>query len=202
MPVFFGSSGVLFLTPFYLQEILGYSPKVSGLAVIPGAFSMAVCGALSGRLSDYFGWGRFTILGLMISATGILVLSFLSLNSSLMHVIAGLLLHSTGMGIFYSPNSSAILSSTPENQRGLASSMVNLVRNSGSIVSVALVTSVVTVTMGSLGFDPSLDAVISADTAGTAAAFVIGLQWAYRCLGCLILLALVSTLFQMKSQIR
>ena len=200
--MFFGSSGVLFLTPFYLQEILGYSPKVSGLAVIPGAFSMAVCGALSGRLSDYFGWGRFTILGLMISATGLLVLSFLSLHSSLMHVIAGLLLHSTGMGIFYSPNSSAILSSTPENQRGLASSMVNLVRNSGSIVSVALVTSVVTVTMGSLGFDPSLDAVISADTAGTAAAFVIGLQWAYRCLGCLILLALVSTLFQMKSQIR
>ena len=117
--MFFGSSGVLFLTPFYLQEILGYSPKVSGLAVIPGAFSMAVCGALSGRLSDYFGWGRFTILGLMISATGLLVLSFLSLNSSLMHVIAGLLLHSTGMGIFYSPNSSAILSSTPENQRGI-----------------------------------------------------------------------------------
>ena len=35
--MFFGSTGVLFLTPFYLQEILGYSPKVSGLAVIPGA---------------------------------------------------------------------------------------------------------------------------------------------------------------------
>ncbi len=199
--MFFGSSGVLFLTPFYLQEILGYSPKVSGLAVIPGALSMAVCGALSGRLSDYFGWGRFALLGLAISATGLFVLSFLSTDSSLSHVIAGLILHSTGMGIFYSPNSSAILSATPANQRGLASSMVNLVRNSGSIVSVALVTGVVTLTMGSLGFEPSLEAVRSTGTEGTISAFVVGLQWAYRCLGTLILLALIATLLQVRSPI-
>ncbi|MBO55606.1 MAG: hypothetical protein CL886_08100 [Dehalococcoidia bacterium] len=199
--MFFGSSGVLFLTPFYLQEILGYSPKVSGLAVIPGAFSMAVCGALSGRLSDQFGWGRFTIMGLSISAAGLLVLSFLTANSSLLHVIGGLTLHSTGMGIFYSPNSSAILSATPITQRGLASSMVNLVRNSGSIVSVALVTSVVAFTMGSLGFEPSLEAVGYTGPTGIITAFVNGLQWAYRSLAFLVLLAIVATLFQIRSQI-
>ena len=105
------------------------------------------------------------------------------------------------MGIFYSPNSSAILSATPANQRGLASSMVNLVRNSGSIVSVALVTGVVTLTMGSLGFEPSLEAVRSTGTEGTISAFVVGLQWAYRCLGTLILLALIATLLQVRSPI-
>ena len=62
---FLGSSSVLFLMPFYLQNVLGYSPKVAGLAIVPGALCMAVMGSVSGVLSDRFGWRWFTVGGMM-----------------------------------------------------------------------------------------------------------------------------------------
>jgi MFS family permease len=194
--MFVGSSGILFLTPFYLQEILLFSPKMSGLAVVPGAFCMAVTGALSGRLSDKFGWGRFTVLGLFLSASGLWILSLLTVNSPLLHVISGLTLHSSGMGIFYSPNSSSILSAAGTANQGLASGIVNLVRNSGSIISVALATGIVTSNMAGMGFEPSLDAVRVAEISGIDVAFVTGLRWAYRMLATLIILSLLFSILQ------
>jgi len=196
--MFVGSSGVLFLTPFYLQEILLFSPKISGLTVVPGALCMTILGAVSGRLSDKFGWGRFALLGLFLSASGLWILSFLTVDSHLIHVICGLVLHSCGMGIFYSPNSSAILSVAGTANQGLASGMVNLVRNSGSIVSVALATGVVTSSMAGMGFEPSLDAVRGAEIVGINEAFVTGLRWAYRTLGTLIVFSLLCSVLQIR----
>jgi EmrB/QacA subfamily drug resistance transporter len=200
--MFVGSSGVLFLTPFYLQEVLLFSPKISGLTVVPGAFCMTILGVVSGRLSDKFGWGRFTLLGLCLSASGLWILSFLMVDSPLVHVISGLVLHSCGMGIFYSPNSSAILSASGQANQGLASGMVNLVRNSGSIVSVALATGVVTLSMAGMGFEPSLDAVRGAEIIGINEAFVTGLRWAYRTLGTLIVFSLFCSVLQIRQSQR
>ncbi len=60
--IFFGSSAVLFLTPFYLQRVLGYSPRDAGLLVVPGALFMAVLGPLKRRAlrplraEDFYRW--------------------------------------------------------------------------------------------------------------------------------------------------
>ena len=177
--MFMGSSAVLFMTPFYLQNVLGYKPSVAGLAVVPGAMCMAILGPLSGRLSDRFGWRKFTVAGLMLSATGIAILSRLSADSSLWHVIPALMMISSGMGTFYSPNSSSILSAVEGDSHGVISGLVNLIRNAGNVVSIAVATAIVTATMGSLGYEPNLDAVRHGGSSGVEAAFTVGLRYAY-----------------------
>ena len=189
---FMGSSAVLFMTPFYLQNVLGYSPSVAGLAVVPGATCMALLGPLSGRLSDRFGWRPFTVGGLAFSLTGITMLSQLSPDSPLLHVIGALMLTNSGMGTFYSPNSSSILSAVERERHGVISALLNLIRNGGNVISVAVATAIVTATMGSMGYEPSLDAVRNAGAvSGVGAAFTAGLKYAYFTMLAWVLLAML-----------
>ena len=196
--MFLGSSAVLFMTPFYLQSVLGYRPSIAGLAVVPGAICMALLGPLSGWLSDRFGWRRFTVGGLALSATGILILSRLSDDSSLFLVIPALMLQSSGMGTFYSPNSSSILGAVEQERHGVISAFLNLIRNGGNVVSVAVATAIVTITMGSMGYEPSLDAVRTGAGSGVGAAFTAGLKYAYMTMACCVLLAMFISLLPLR----
>ena len=149
---FLGSSATLFLTPFYLQKVLGYEPMLAGLMVVPGAACMAILGPLSGHLSDRFGWRKFTVGGLCLSASGVAILSRVSEDTSVLLVIPALMLQSGGMGVFYSPNTSSILSVVERSKYGVVTAFLNLVRNSANVASVAVATAVVTATMGIMGY--------------------------------------------------
>ena len=173
---FMGSSAVLFLMPFYLQGVLGYSPKSAGLILMPGALSMAVMGTLGGTLSDRFGRRWFTVGGLASTATGLFLLSRLTDGSTLPMVMAPLILTNCGMGLFYSPNASSVLAAVEREKFGIVSAMVNLTRNAANVTSLAMATAIVTATMGSLGFEPSLDAVGGATGSGVVHAFTVGMH--------------------------
>ena len=194
--IFVGSSSVLFLTPFYLQRVLGYSPREAGLIVIPGAMCMALLGPICGRLSDRYGWRPFTIGGLALSISGLLILSGSTESSSLLLVMPALMLLSSGMGVFYSPNSSSILSAVERERYGVVSGFLNLVRNAGNVTSVAFATAIVTATMGSMGYAPTLEAVQAGSAAGVSHAFVAGLRNAYLTMVGLLLIAMVVSVFK------
>ena len=187
---FMGNSAILILMPFYLQGVLGFSPRIVGLVVMPGALCMALLGPLSGVLSDRYGPRFFTIGGLACSATGLFLLSRLNEGSSLGMVMPGLILTSGGMGMFYSPNTSSVLSSVELEKYGIVSSFLNLVRNGANIISLAMATAIVTATMGSMGFEPSLDAVRESAEMGVGHAFSIGMRNAFLVMMSLILVGL------------
>ena len=193
---FLGSSSVLFLMPFYLQNVLGYSPKVAGLAIVPGALCMAVMGSVSGVLSDKFGWRWFTVGGMMLTTAGLLVLTRLTETSSLWMVMPGLILMNTGMGTFYSPNASSVLSSVARESYGVVSGFLNLVRNSANVISLAIATTIVTATMGSMGFEPSLEAVRGETVEGVKGAFTQGTRYAFFVLVVLVIGAMTCSFLQ------
>ena len=188
--IFLGSSAVLFLIPFYVQGVLGFSPKIAGLITIPGALAMGLMGPLSGTLSDRYGSRWFTVGGLASSATGVFLLSRLTENSSLAMVVPAMVLTNAGMGLFYSPNSSSVFSSVEPQKYSSVSSLLNLVRNGANIISLAMATAIVTATMGSLGFEPSLDAVRESTQVGVGHAFSVGLRNSFLVMGSLLLLAM------------
>ena len=192
---FLGSQAALFLTPFYLQQVLGFTPRETGLILVPNAVCMAVLGPVSGHLSDRLGWRRFTVGGLMLSTSSLFLLSRLTVSSSLAYVMPALMLQSAGMGVFYSPNSSSILSSVERERYGVLLGFLNLIRNSANVTSVAMATAIVTATMGAMGYEPSLEAVRGTGGAGVGDAFTMGLRNAYlTMMGMLLIAIAVSAL--------
>ena len=187
---FLGESAVLVMTPFYLQSVLGFSPWTAGLILMSAALSMTLMGPLSGVLTDRYGWRLFTVGGLASSATGLFLLSRLTDHSSVALVLPALVLVEAGMGTFWSPNTSSVLSSVETEKYGIVSGLLSLVRNAGNIVSLAMATAIITATMGSLGFEPSLDAVRESTGAGVGHAFTVGLRNAYLVMIALVLIAM------------
>ena len=193
---FLGQSSVLFLMPFYIQNVLGYSPKIAGMVVMPGALCMAIMGSVSGTLSDKFGWRWFTVGGMICSTVGLVMLSRITETSPLWEVIPGLMLVSCGMGTFYSANSSSVLSAVGRESYGVVSGFLNLVRNSANVISLAIATTIVTVTMGSLGFEPSLEAVRNGTVEGVRGAFTEGMRYSFYVLVALVIASMTVSFLQ------
>ena len=193
---FLGMQSVRFLMPFYLQAVLGLSPGQVGLIIVPGAIGMIITGPLSGRLSDRFGWRWFTMGGLLVSAGGLFILSTLQPTTPFWLAMAGMIMQSTGIGIFNAPNNSSILSAVESSKFGVISGFLNLVRNAGNLCSIAIATAIVTATMGSLGFEPSLAGVTSEGSEGLLAAFTSGLRVAYTIMAFVVLAGVVASAFK------
>ena len=193
---FVGMSSVRFLMPFYLQVVLGYSPREVGLMIVPAALTMVITGPLGGRLSDRFGWTKFNVGGLMLSATGLFILSRLTEDSSPYMVIAAMVIQSSGTGVFNAPNNSSVLSAVEPERYGVISAFLNLVRNSGNVVGTAIATAIVTGVMASMGFLPSLAEVSDGGDGGILSAFTAGLQTAYLWMSLLVLAGAAISAFK------
>ena len=119
------------LMPFYLQNVLLFTPQKLGLFMMSMPLAMLLVAPLAGYLSDLIGTRIPASLGLAFSGAGIFSLSFLGLDASEIDIVWRLVLIGIGMGIFGSPNSNAVLSSVPRKHVGIASGMTAMMRSSG-----------------------------------------------------------------------
>ena len=182
---FLGSTSIQFLIPLYLQSVRGYDATRIGLMLVPTAIAMIVMGPISGRLCDRYGWGALTVGGMAVCATGMYLLSRLTEASPLGLVMAGMILQASGLGIFMTPNTSAILSAVEETGYGVVMALAQLVRNAANVTSVAVATAIVTATMAAMGHPPSLDAVSDASDGGVLLSFTSGLRVTFLVMGSL-----------------
>ncbi|MCL6591266.1 MAG: MFS transporter [Firmicutes bacterium] len=129
---------IILLAPFYLQKLRGLSPAQAGLfmAAMP-AITMLVS-PVSGSLSDRMDTRYLSSGGMAIIAFGMWMLSNLTANSADLFIIAGLIITGFGIGLFQTPNNSAIMGSAPPSKRGVASGMLATMRNVGMVLGVAL----------------------------------------------------------------
>jgi len=74
-------------------------------------------------------------------------LSELGTNSPYLYVALGLAIMGIGSGLFFSPNASAVMSSTPRGYYGVGSGMMTTLRNTGQVVSIALALAVAAAAM-------------------------------------------------------
>ena len=189
---FMGSASMIFVMPFYLQNVLGYNAREAGLMLIPSAVTLAIMGSVSGRLSDRFGWRLLNMGGLSLSAGALFSFGlFLDSDSPLALVIPLMIMNTSGVGMFSSPNNNSILSAVPRSRYGVITALTQLTRNSANVTSIALATAVIVATMASFGFEPRLDAVTETGGAEIGAAFVAGMHRAFFVMGGLVALGVV-----------
>ncbi|MEI8094353.1 MAG: MFS transporter [Spirochaetales bacterium] len=126
------------LVPFYFQVVQGWGPAVTGLAMMAFPIVMAVVSPVSGKLSDRFGSVKLATLGLFVGAVGLLLLALVGPWWSPFAVIGGLSLMGFSMGVFQSPNNSALMGAAPKNLLGSATGFTQLARNLGTAAGISL----------------------------------------------------------------
>jgi EmrB/QacA subfamily drug resistance transporter len=135
---FVAIAGTTLLLPFYLEDVLGYDPRQVGflLAVVP--VSLGVTAPIAGSLSDRLGTQLITVVGLAVLVLGYFTLSTLDTGTSAIGYILRFLPIGIGMGIFQSPNNSAIMGSASRGQLGIVSGTLAATRMVGQTTGVAL----------------------------------------------------------------
>jgi EmrB/QacA subfamily drug resistance transporter len=135
---FISTSGTIILMPFYLENVLGYDPRSVGflLAIVP--VTVGITAPLSGTLSDRVGTRPITVVGLMILLTGFLAVSTLSLETTALGYMLRFLPVGIGIGVFQSPNNSAVMGAVPRTRLGVASGLLSITRTLGQIAGIAV----------------------------------------------------------------
>jgi len=139
---FAGMSGVLVLVPFYLEQVQNLQPRQVGLYLVILPIMMFVIAPLSGRLSDRIGFRILTTGGLIVLAVGLWLLTGLSPTTDSQYIIVTLVVIGAGVGMFTTPNSSAMMGAVSVGQRAVASGIIATNRNIGMSVGVALATAI------------------------------------------------------------
>ena len=129
---------VMFLMPFYLEELRALPVHLAGLLMTAVPLTIAVVAPLSGRLSDRFGSRLLSSSGLAIVCLGLWFLSRLRSGGSLFGIVWPLVVTGFGQALFQPPNNNAILSSVPPQRLGIASGFLSTVRVLGQSSSVAI----------------------------------------------------------------
>ncbi len=139
---FVASAGLVFLIPFYLQNVLGYDPQLAGMLMAVFPVMLGITGPISGWLSDRFGFHLLTVLGLGILSFGYFGLTRLTTSTSAMEFALIYLPIGIGMGLFQSPNNSSILSSASAGRLGVVSSLLAITRTLGQTCGTAIIGSI------------------------------------------------------------
>jgi MFS family permease len=130
---------VLFLLIFFLQGPYGQDPLMAGLLLAPFGLAFMLIGPLSGRLSDRVGSKLLAPIGLGVSALGLLGLVFVQASTPFWLLAVFMALMGGGSGFFVSPNTNAIMSSVQAQMRGAAAGILNMLNNTGQMLSIAIV---------------------------------------------------------------
>jgi len=135
--IFICLAGSLILMPFYIQNVLGYDPQQTGLLMATVPVALGVIAPISGILSDRFGSRPITVTGLVVLTFGFLAVSSLDAETTTLGYILRFLPVGLGMGIFQSPNNSAIMGAAPRDRLGIASGMLAVTRTLGQTTGIA-----------------------------------------------------------------
>lgn len=136
-------SALLVLLPFYLEEVMGYSPEHAGylMSVIP--FTVFIVAPISGHLTDVMGSKVLSIIGASLASFSLFFMGGLfgdGLTDSTREywIVIVLCIAGLASGLFQSPNNVALMSSIPTDRLGVASAMMATIRNLGLVTGTGL----------------------------------------------------------------
>jgi EmrB/QacA subfamily drug resistance transporter len=147
---------VTFYLSLYLQYIKGFSPEHAGMILVVQPVAMALVTSAAGRLSDRIEPGKIASVGMALSALSLVLLVFISSDTSLLAIISILLILGIGLGIFSSPNTNAIMGSVERNCYGVASGTLGTMRLAGQMLSMGITMMVLAIFVGNARITPDL----------------------------------------------
>lgn len=162
----FLSSAILILAdvylPIYMQNVLGYDAKISGLALAPMSFAWLISSVILGKCIVKYGGKAVIVISNAIILLSVMLLPTLGINSTLLLVIIYVFIMGFGFGGAFTTLTIIIQESVEYNKRGVATATNSLIRTLGQTIGVSLFGSIFNLYIvkyftqqGIAGVDPS-----------------------------------------------
>jgi len=128
------------LIPQFLQQMMGYTAELAGLALSPGGavimFMMPVVGILVSKADI-----RILIaFGCTVSALALFVMAGWNLTIDYRHAVEARMLQTFGLAFLFIPINVAAFAYVPKEKTNMGTGIINLARNIGASVGIATVT--------------------------------------------------------------
>ncbi|WP_323120415.1 MFS transporter [Burkholderia alba] len=137
--VYVGYFGLLFVLSLYLHGKLGMNARQTGLALLPLAASLSLGNLLSGRLHGRLGAMQMMAGGLVLAALAVpAVAGLLDAGAPWFAVDAAMAAFGIGTALSVPPMIATVLEQVPANAAGVASGLLNALRQAGSLLGVAM----------------------------------------------------------------
>ena len=138
-----GWFGFQFIATLYMQQLRGWSPLQTGLAIFPGGFLVAVLAPRIAPLVMRFGIRRLITAGLASTAIGYALFLPIGVDSPYVTAILPTMIFAGfGFALAYGPLNIAATNGVAANEQGLASGLVSTSFQFGGALVLAVVTAV------------------------------------------------------------
>ena len=142
---FAGFLALFFFLTLYMQDVLGYSAIQTGLAYLPLCFAVAVSAGISSQLLSRVGTRPVIVVGAVVAAGGLYLLSRIPVDGSyVVDLLPGLLVLAVGGGAVFVGVTTAANAGVPADKAGLAAALLNASQQLGGALGLAIFTAVST----------------------------------------------------------
>jgi EmrB/QacA subfamily drug resistance transporter len=147
LAVFFtgiGTFGVFLFVTYYLQQDLGFSPLMSGLAFLPMIGSVIFTSVwVNALLLGKLGPRPLVVCGMLLAALGLVLLTRLTVESTYAaNILPSLIVIGAGLGLVFPTASNTATARVDPAVSGVASSLVNVGQQVGGSVGTALLNTI------------------------------------------------------------
>jgi predicted MFS family arabinose efflux permease len=152
--VYAGLSTLTFFLVLFLQQIAGYTPVESGLALLPVTAMMFVLSRQVGRLSMRYGPRLFMGIGPLVAAAGVAAIARLGTAFNYWtELFPPLIVFSLGLSLIVAPLTATVLSDAGPSDAGVASGVNNAAARVAGLLGIAVVGAAVAGSSNSLDLD-------------------------------------------------
>lgn len=147
LAVFFtgiGTFGVFLFVTYYLQQNLGFSPLMSGLAFLPMIGSVIFTSVwVNALLLGKLGPRPLVMCGMLLAALGLVLLTRLTVESTYAaNILPSLIVIGAGLGLVFPTASNTATARIDPAESGVGSSLVNVGQQVGGSVGTALLNTI------------------------------------------------------------
>ena len=165
-----------FLLPLYAQLVLGRSPVMAGVLIVPLSLVLTATSLTVSSLGDRAGARTLSTAGMLCVSAGLVGLSWLGPDAADASIIGPLVLLGMGGGLFHPPNNSATLNTVPAQHLSVANGFLSTARNFGQAIGTALAAALLAHGLGAAGADAALAGEVGARLGGSQLEAFLGAQ--------------------------
>jgi MFS transporter, DHA2 family, multidrug resistance protein len=136
----FALMGTTVLLPLFVQSLLGYTATDAGLVLSPGGFATMLMMPLVGVLSSKIDARLMIAVGLAWTGAAMFHMSGFDAEIDYGNVAWGRVYQSLGLALLFIPINTAAYQGVPPGRNASASAIINMMRNIGGSVGIALMT--------------------------------------------------------------